>query len=442
MNNLNIGFWLRRSALLLSQIILIAAFGCGPAATPIIIELPTATGSPPPITEPEATRVPITLPATTVPTPFTPRAVIKIFSNVPLTGDQAAFGQDILHGTELAIQDRSGPLNAVSYRVELVSMDDQNNRETALANARQIASDPEVLCGVGHYDSVLTLAASDIYHQAGLPFVSPSATGALLTDRNYLEVNRVVGREDGQGLAAAQFAQAQGYKTVFIIGQQEQASLRNAEYFRATSGSLGLQWLGSVLTPINNENMDMTVTRVMEASPDLVYITSAADEAIPFLRELRAAGYQGAILGTEALSDPAVISSAGAALVGGTGMYLTISSAPPQYYSEGATFAEVFQFRYGTAPLVYAARAYDATGICLKAIEKASAAKGGTLPTRNEVARALRRLNNYKGISGTYDFNREGDPDPVPYYIMQIASADAAKWSENPIVAAYDITPP
>jgi branched-chain amino acid transport system substrate-binding protein len=188
--------------------------------------------------------------------------------------------------------------------------------------------------------------------------------------------------------------------------------------------------------------MDKTVSRVMEAKPDLVYIASAADEAIPFLTELRAAGYQGAILGTEALADPAIISSAGAALVGGTGMFLTISSAPPQYYREGATFVEAFQFKYGTAPLVYAARAYDATGLCLKAIENASTAKGGTPPTRAEVARALRRLNNYKGISGTYDFNREGDPDPVPYYIMQIASADAAKWSENPIVAAYDITPP
>jgi ABC-type branched-subunit amino acid transport system substrate-binding protein len=295
---------------------------------------------------------------------------------------------------------------------------------------------------VGHYDSAITLAASDIYHQAGLPFVTPSATGSLLTDRNFLEVNRIVGREDGQGLAASQFAQAQGYKTVFIVGQQEQASLRNAEYFRATSGTLGLQWLGSVLTPINNENMDKNVRRVMEANPDLVYITSAADEAIPFLTQLRESGYQGAILGTEALSDPAVIGSAGPGLVGGTGMYLTISSAPPQYYHDGATFIDEFQFKYGTAPLVYAARAYDATGMCLKAIEKASTAIGGTLPTRAEVARALRRLNNYKGISGTYDFNREGDPDPVPYYIMQIASTDIARWSENPIVAAYDITPP
>jgi branched-chain amino acid transport system substrate-binding protein len=442
MRNIKVDFWLRKSALLLLHIILIAAFGCGPAATPIIIVLPTPTGSPPPITEPKATQPAITLAPGITPTSFTPRAVVKIFSNVPLTGDQAAFGQDILHGTELAVQDLSGPLNAFSYKVELVSFDDQNLRETAVANARQIASDPEVLCGVGHFDSDITLAASDIYHQAGLAFVSPSATGSLLTDRNYLETNRVVGREDGQGLAASQFAQAQGFGTIYVIGEQGVTSLRNAEYFRATTGSLGIKWLGSTLTGINNENMDKTVSKVMSANPALVYIASSAEQAIPFLTELRAAGYQGAFLGTEALNHPALISSAGASLVEGGGMFLTISSAPPQYYPQGAPFVEEFQYNFGTPPLVYAARAYDATGICLRAIEAASTAKGGIPPTRSEVARALRRISNYKGISGTYDFNREGDPDPVPYYIMQITSVDAAKWNENPIVAAYEITPP
>ena len=45
----------------------------------------------------------------------------------------------------------------------------------------------------------------------------------------------------------------------------------------------------------------------------------------------------------------------------------------------------------------------------MKAIEEASKAKGGDLPTRAEVAQAIRALKDYKGITGTYNFNKNGD---------------------------------
>src|SRR5215207_2390345 len=207
--------WMRKFALLLSQIILIFTFGCGPRPTPIIITLSTATGSPSAITQAPATQLAETQAPTFTLTPFAPRAVIKIFSHVPLSGEQAVFGKDILRGAELAVQQLSAPLHELSYQVELVPYDDQNIARTARVNAQEIVGDPEILCGVGHYDSDITIATSGIYHLAGLALVAPSATAALLTDRNYLEVNRVIGRTDGQGTAAAQFAKAQGYGSVY-----------------------------------------------------------------------------------------------------------------------------------------------------------------------------------------------------------------------------------
>src|SRR5919106_4069193 len=101
---------IRKSVFLLLQIVLILSFGCGPAPTPILIDLPTAT-SPvqvPPTPSPTP-QVAVTAPPASnlTLTPTAPSTIIKIFSHVPLTGEQAAFGQDILHGTELAIQQLS-----------------------------------------------------------------------------------------------------------------------------------------------------------------------------------------------------------------------------------------------------------------------------------------------------------------------------------------------
>lgn len=440
MINAKTPLWLRKSALLLLQLILIFAYGCGPQPTEIVIIFPTGTIAPTAIAQepPTATQSP----AEATPTPFVPRAVFKIFIHGPLTGDQAAAGQEMLHGAELAVQQLSGPLNEHSYKVELVPYDDQDTVETALANAKQVIANPDILCGVGHYDSGITMAASDIYHEGGLPFTAPTITDPLLTDRNYLEVNRLVGRADGQGYAAAQFAKAEGFQTVFIVSQRSENSLRNAEYFRTETGSLGIKWLGSVIATVNEENMDRVVSEIVNAKPELIYISSSAQQAVPLLTELRAAGYGGSFLGTERLDSRSTISATGASLLQGGGLYYTITNAPLNYYAGTAKFVQDFQTQYGVTPQSLAARVYDATGICLKAIEEASQAKGGISPTRTEVARAIRALKDYQGITGTYNFNNHGDPSPAQYYVYQVVSTDSRNWDQNPVIAAYDITPP
>jgi branched-chain amino acid transport system substrate-binding protein len=435
--------WIRKSAFLLSQMILLFAFGCGPApTTEIAIVSPTATRSPTP------TRIPTAQPTETqtpIPTStsFVPRAVIKIFSHSPLSGNRDNYGQDILRGAELAVQQLSGPLNEYSYKVELAPYDDQNLVETALANVQELAADPEILCGIGHYDDEITIAASDMYHEAGLAFVVPAITDPILTDRNFLEVNRLIGRADGQGFAAAQFVKAQGFGTIFIVSQRHESSIRNAEYFRTEIDRLGIKRVGSLIQTVRDENIDEMVSQIVSVDPELVYAATSANQSIPLFLELRAAGYMGTFLGTERLDDRNAIISIGAPLLEGGGFYYTITNPPADYYPDATKFVQDFEAQYGAAPLDFAARAYDATGVCLKAIEEATRAKDGTLPTRAEVATALRALTDYQGITGTYSFKDNGDPQVAQYYVYHITSIDPDHWDQdNVVVASYDVTPP
>ena len=432
--------WLYKAVFLLVQLILIFAFGCSPRLTDTVIVFPTETSTPIAIVQeqPAATQ---SLAAATL-TPFVPKAVFKIFIHGPLSGDQASVGQEMLRSAELAIQQLSGRLNEHGYKVELVPYDDQNTIEIALANAKQVIANPDTFCGVGHYDSGITMAASDVYHEGGLAFIAPTVTDPLLTDRNFLEVNRLIGRVDGQGYAAAQFAKARGFQSVFIVSQNNENSVRNAEYFRTETGRFGIKWAGSIFETVNEENMDRVVGQIVNAQPELIYISTSARQAIPLLAELRAAGYTGSFLGTERLNSQSTISAAGASLVQGGGLYYTITDAPLHYYAGAANFVQDFETQYEAMPQTLAARVYDATGICLKAIDEASQAKGGTPPTRAEVARAIRALQDYPGITGMYTFNNQGDPSPSQYYVYQVVSTDSHSWDQNPVIASYDITPP
>lgn len=444
MINTKIMLWIRKSAFLLSQMILIFALGCGPEPTAIIIITSTATSAPTlsPTPAPPGTEVPTPTPEPSA-TPFVPTAIIKIFSHSPLSGDQAKFGQEILHGAELAVQQLSEPLlSEYRFRVELVPYDDQNSVARAAANAQQIIADPEILCGIGHYDPYVTIETSDIYHQAGLALIAPAVTAPLFTDRDYLEVNRVIGHSDGQGSAGAQFAAAQGFASVYIISQPGESSLRNAEYFRLEADRRGIQTLGMKVTQLNSENINQIVRQIVDANPELVYITSAADQALPFLMTLRAAGYPGTFLGTEQVADPSMLDLMDPSLVDGGGMYYTTTNPPVQFFSDAAKFIEDFQAQYGTAPLPFAARAYDATGACLIAIQRATRAKEGIAPTRAEVVRTIRRMKDYTGLTGTFDFDNRGDPGLAQYYVVQITSVEPANWDQNAVIASYEIAPP
>ena len=375
------------------------------------------------------------------PTPFVPRAVIKIVSHSPLSGNQAIFGRDILRGAELAIRQLAGPLAEEGYQIELVPYDDRNNMEIALSNTDEIVADPDILCAIGHYTSRITVQVSEIYHQAGLALLAPSTTTTILTDHGYPEINRVIGRNDGQGIVGAQFAKDQGFTNVYIITEKGEYGLKNAEYFRLEADRIGIQVLGMLITEMI-EDPTLILKRMMAANPELVYYAGTAHQAIPFFREARAAGYTGAFLGLDDLNNPPLFNLAGASLAQGGGMYFTILTAPANFYPDAAKFINNFEVHYNTTPLLFAARAYDATGMCIKAIEVASKAKGGEIPTRAEVVSAIRALKNYEGITGTYTFNGQGDLTLAQYYVFKVVSVDASRWDQNSIIASYDVTPP
>jgi branched-chain amino acid transport system substrate-binding protein len=362
-----------------------------------------------------------------------PKAVIKIVSQSPAYSD-------IAHAAGLAIEESSGALAALGFQVEFVAYDDQADIDVAVKNARELIADPEVLCGVGHYNSLVMINASDLYHVAGLAFISPSNTAPRVTDRGYLEVNRLVGRDDGQGAAAAGFAQSQAFTRVFAVRGPEDFAARNAEAFKRQAAQLGIQLVGEYKASPGMENYEAIVNHLLKAGADLVYFSGFAGQAGPFIQKARLAGYAGAFLLMD--GDPSVMASAGPLALEGGGLYYVAIAVSPRLLPAAADFVEEFRLHYDAEPQQFAAEAYDAAGICLEAIEAAVQAKAGELPTRKEVAQAIRAIKDYQGISGVINFNENGDPNPTRYFIFKVAAVDPSHWDQNTLVTTLESAPP
>jgi ABC-type branched-subunit amino acid transport system substrate-binding protein len=76
----------------------------------------------------------------------------------------------------------SGPLTDLGFEVELAPFDDQAKPEVGSANAKNIASDPDILCVVGHLNSGVALASLPDYQNANVPMMSPANTNPNITD--------------------------------------------------------------------------------------------------------------------------------------------------------------------------------------------------------------------------------------------------------------------
>ena len=157
---------------------------------------------------------------------------IKIATQSPLSGDQAAIGEGIKLGAQLALEQLKGPVEKAGFKVELVPFDDQAKPDVGVANAKNMITDKNILAVVGHYNSGVAIPSSEIYKEAMLVQISPANTNPVVTDRNYPNVNRVCGRDDVQGVVGAEFAKSLGVKTAYVIHDKTTYGQSVAEFFR------------------------------------------------------------------------------------------------------------------------------------------------------------------------------------------------------------------
>lgn len=366
---------------------------------------------------------------------------IKIATQSPLSGDQSIVGVDIRRGAELALEQLGGPLAEMGFKVELAPYDDQANPDTGVANAKRIVADPAILAIVGHYNSGVQIPSSEVYHASGLVNVSPANTNPKVTTRGYLEVNRIVGRDDVQGVVGADYAASKGVKTVFVVHDKTAYGQGIAEFFRKRAEEIGLKVLGFEGTE-EKANFDALLSPVVAGNPDVVYFGGMAFQAAVLFKQARERGYEGMFLSDDGFDSSDATKIGGNTLISGGGTFYSTVSGPASVYAGTAKFIEDFKAKYNADPQPFAAQSYDAMAISLMAIENAAKAANNEVPTREAVAKAVRELKEFKGITGTFTFNEIGDPEKAQYFVIQVKSADPEKWSENEVVQTLEIEPP
>ncbi len=367
--------------------------------------------------------------------------VIKIATQSPLSGGQSAIGVDIKNGAELALEQLKGPLEEMGFTVQLAAYDDQANPDNGVANAKQIVSDPAILCVVGHYNSGVQIPSSEEYHSAGLANVSPANTNPRVTTAATSRstgswvamTSRVWWRQTSPPRRASRASTSCTTRPPTARALPSSSSRKPKPRACRCSGFEGTE---------EKANFDALLTPMLASNPDVVFFGGIYDQIAVFIKQAREKGYMGMFVSDDGFDSPEAVNIAGEAIVAGGGTYYSTVAGPAILYPGTAKFQTDFEAKYGAGPKPFAAQGYDSMAICLKAIEDAAKAAGNKMPERGAVATAVRALVDFPGITGTINFNSIGDLTTAKYFVIQVASPDPAKWNENPVAETLDIAPP
>ena len=344
------------------------------------------------------------------------RADVTIGVALPRTGSFASVGDQVLNGVQEAaklINDKGGVLG---QRVALDVEDDACDPRQAVSVANRLVV-AGVRLVVGHVCSGASMAASDVYNENGVVMVTPASNLSKLTERGMAEVFRVCGRDDRQGLFAAQvIAQRWGKDRIAILHDNQAFGRGLAEATRDNLHQLGVQeMLFDSITP-GERDYRSVISRLKQAGVQLVYYGGYQQEMGLLVRQAAEQGLAAQWFGTSGISTTEFAQIAGPA---GNGVLFTFNP-DPRKAPEAAPVVAAFKAR-GIDPLGFTLYGYASVQVLAEAVAKAGSADPG------RVAATL-HAEVFESVLGPARFDAKGDIEAPGYrlYVWKDGAFDYA----------------
>jgi branched-chain amino acid transport system substrate-binding protein len=333
---------------------------------------------------------------TTAATPA--RAQIHIATAGPMTGEYAAFGEQMKSGAEQAVADLNKAGGVLGQQLVLDIGDDACDPKQAVSVANQFAS-KGVKFVAGHYCSGSSIPASKVYSEEGILQISPASTNPKFTDEGSWNTFRVCGRDDAQGRVAGEYL-ASHFKSEKIAILNDNSAYGKGladETQKSLHAAGGQEVLATAYTP-GEKDYSSLVSRLKQAGVTVIYVGGYHTEAGLIIRQAKEQGMKATLVGGDALVTTEFWQIAGDA---GTGTMMTFPP-DPRLMKTAADVVKEFKAKK-VDPEGYVLYTYAAIQVWADAVKKVNS----TDPKK--VAAALKASGNWPSVLGPVSFDKKGD---------------------------------
>ena len=336
-----------------------------------------------------------------------PAGPIVIAAAGPMTGAEAAFGEQFKRGAERAVADINARGGVLGRQLQLELGDDVCDPKQAVSVANDLVAKGAVFVA-GHYCSGSSIPASDVYAESGVVQISPASTNPQFTERGLTNVFRVCGRDDAQGPTAADYIAAKfPGKVIAVVDDKSTYGKGLADQFRAALMAKGIMTAVNESITAGEKDYSAVVSRLKQARADVVYFGGYKTEAGLIVRQMRDQNVSAILVGGDALVTDEYWAITGPA---GQGTLMTFGP-DPRLIPANETLVKSFRDA-GYEPEAYTLYTYAAVQAWAQAAEKAGSTEAAA------VSAAL-KANQFNTAIGDVGFTAKGDIS-APGYVFYV----------------------
>jgi branched-chain amino acid transport system substrate-binding protein len=339
-------------------------------------------------------------------------AQVKFGVGGPITGPNAATGAQMKNGVEQAATDINAAGGILGNKLSVEFGDDVSDPKQGVSVANNFAADG-VKFVIGHYNSGVTIPASEVYQENGILEITPASTNPKVTERNMWNIFRTCGRDDQQGKVAGGYIldHFKGKKIAFVHDKTTYGKGLADETLKTIQAG-GMKEV--LYEGINTGDKDYSalISKIKQAGPDLVYFGGLYTEGGLIVRQMRDQGVKAPLMGGDGITSDEF------ATVGGPGVEGTLMTYGPDPRNRPEAKDVVAEFRKkGFEPEAYTLYSYAGVQIIKQAAEAAKSVDA------KKVAEQMHSGMHFKTVLGDMAYDTKGDITKLDY-VMYIWKKD------------------
>jgi len=343
----------------------------------------------------------------------TSQAQVKLAVGAPITGPSAATGAQMKNGVDQAAEDINAAGGILGQKIAVSYGDDVSDPKQGVSVANDFSANG-VKFVVGHYNSGVTMPASEVYQENGILEITPASTNPKVTERGMWNIFRVCGRDDQQGKVAGGYilAHFQG-KKVAVVHDKTTYGKGLADEVKKTINAGGIREV--LYEGINTGEKDYSalVSKIKQSGADLVYFGGLYTEGGLIVRQMRDQNVKAPLMGGDGITSDEFAS------VGGPGVEGTLMTYGPDPRNNPDASGVVAEFRAKKfEPEAYTLYSYAAVQVIKQAAEAAKSLDP------KKVAEEMHSGANFKTVLGDVAYDKKGDLTKLDY-VMYIWKKDA-----------------
>ena len=350
---------------------------------------------------------------------------VKIGVYEPASGDNGAGGKQETLGIQYANSETpTVEIDGKEYTVELDIVDNESSNDKGPSAAAQLVSDG-VSIVLGSYGSGVSIAASDIFKQGGIPALGVTCTNPQITQGN-THYFRICFLDPFQGTVLANCAndpvEAKKAYVLTKLGDDYSAGL--GHYFTEAFEELGGEVVEETF-PEGNSDFASYITSAKNAEADVFFAPTSTEAAALIIEQAASQGLEMPIMAGDTWDSNVILNAAQ-----GKDVQIYVTT----FYQEGGNA----EFDAGMKEFInsdstntannggddtiaaVSAMGYDAYYVALEALKAA----GSTDPA--DVNEALWDVT-YDGVCGHVEFDENGDAKRDNAYV-KTANTETGAW--------------